>query len=80
MVLFDDVVQISALAQLDLGASVSLDALNGRCVCPLLPKVIFFGKSCRLMARLRKRLAAAISLLGSEKEVNRIACPINGPV
>ena len=49
-------------------------------LAPLLSIVIFSGTSCRLMARSRKRRAAALSRFGCEKKVNRITGAINCPV
>lgn len=49
MILFDDVIQVFALAQQDIDASVSLDTFEAALLAPLLSMVIFSGKPCRLI-------------------------------
>jgi hypothetical protein len=66
VVLFDDVVEVFVLAQQDIDAGIGLDAIDGRRVG--LSIVIFSGKSCRLMARSRKRRAAARARLAVRKK------------
>ena len=84
-VLFNDVVQVFVLSHQDVNAGVSVHTFSGRCIgaaiidCRL-SIVIFLGTPWRLMARSRKRRAAALSRFGCQKKVNRIAGAINCPV
>ena len=59
VVLLDDIVEVFVLAHQDVYTGISLDTFVAAVLAPLLSMVIFSGKPCRLMARSKKRLAAA---------------------
>jgi hypothetical protein len=68
VILFDDVVEVFVLAHQDVNTGVSLDAFNGRCIGTALVYGDFSGTPCRLMARSKKRLAAALSRLAVRRK------------
>ena len=49
MVLLDDVIEVLVLTQFDVNAHGALTLSMAAELAPLLPMVIFFGTSCRLM-------------------------------
>ncbi len=80
MVLLDDVVEVFALAHQDVNASVRLDAFNGGRVGAALIHSSPLWHVVQVDDALQKAPSRSRISLGREKEVNCIACAINGAV
>jgi hypothetical protein len=73
VVLLDDVVQILALTELDIGAGVSLDAFNGRQVDPAFVDGDLLWQVMQVDGPRQNAPRSSQIPLGSEQEVDR--CP-----
>ena len=79
VVLFDDVVEVFALAHQAIDAGVSLNAINGCCVGATLVDSDLLWHILKVDGRFQKLPDSSQIALGSQQEVHRIPSAVNGP-
>ncbi len=80
VILFDDIVELLALPQLDLGAQVSAQAHDGRCIGPALVDRDLVGDTVQIHGALEETSGSSAVAVRTQQEVDRLASAIDRAV